>query len=242
MPATSPRRRASASPSEERGGRSEQVLPPLRVRYWRRMSRQRVYRVSVSWQKSSRYRPPRDAEPVTVRLVMAGAQVVPSEQTLDPTDPDAKVTFYVTPLARGWLRAERIEVLVGGRKVQEIALPSKVVGQKTTWILFFLSFIIPWFMYQYLVVSPIQDVRENMPAVPAVVADNFPFVVDASDASQKLIAENYERLIVLTKAYQLPAYTLFVLLLLTIISWFTHRNKCKRRIGQPVPLPRGAED
>ena len=43
--------------------------------------------------------------------------------------PDAEATFYVTPLARGWLRGERLEVLVNGRKVQELRLHGHVPVQ-----------------------------------------------------------------------------------------------------------------
>ncbi len=269
MPATSTRRRASASSREERGGRSEQVLPPLRVRYWRRMSRLRVYRVVVSWQKSSRHRPPRDAEPVTVRLVMPGSQVIPSEQAIDPTDPDAKVTFYATPLARGWLRAEHLQVLIDGRKVQEIALPSKVVGQKTTWILFFLTFLVPLLLAnlrnvvetepeplkvpgQKEVVVVEQDlkpsdamerqIKDEMPPMPTIVSERVPWAEHVNEVTTKLVAENYGRLIQLIRDYYIPVYAFYVLLFFTLISWFTHRNKRRRRTGQPIPLPRGADD
>src|SRR5881396_2891305 len=77
--------------------------------------------------------------PVTVRLVMAGAQVVPAEQTLDPGDPGDKATFYVTPLAHGGLRGERIEVVQNGRKVQELRIPCKVTSQKGTLVWLFLT-------------------------------------------------------------------------------------------------------
>src|SRR5207253_2462625 len=98
------------------------------IRYYRRMSRQRVYNVTVGWPKpgAGRTKPPAGTPPVTVRLLMAGAQVVPSEHTLDPNRADAQATFYVTPLARGWLRNEKLEVLIQGRKVQEMRLPAKV--------------------------------------------------------------------------------------------------------------------
>jgi len=130
------------------------------------MSLQRVYGVTVGWpkRKDARRAPP-GAPPVTLRLLMAGAQVVPTEHTLDPNDPDAKATFYVTPLAKGWLRNERLEILVGGRKVQDMPLPAKVGGQGLTWTLLLLAVLVPWLLLTYGKYSPLAlseaDVRDS---------------------------------------------------------------------------------
>src|SRR5207247_3183836 len=142
------------------------TIEPLQVRYFRRMSLQRVYGVTVGWpkRKDARRAPP-GAPPVTLRLLMAGAQVVPTEHTLDPNDPDAKATFYVTPLAKGWLRNERLEILVGGRKVQDMPLPAKVGGQGLTWTLLLLAVLVPWLLLTYGKYSPLAlseaDVRDS---------------------------------------------------------------------------------
>jgi hypothetical protein len=142
MAGTSPKRVVSQRAGAARSaGRYETTLPPLVVRYMRRMKRQRVYSYEVSWKDSRRS----SGSPVVVRLIVAGAQVVPSERTLDPAEPKSKAIFYVTPLARkGWLRGERLEVLHDGRKLQEIRLPSKVVSQRLTWVLLGLAIVIPW--------------------------------------------------------------------------------------------------
>src|SRR5436305_1965140 len=133
------------------------TIEPLQVRYFRRMSLQRVYGVSVGWPKrKDERRAPAGTPPVTVRLLMAGAQVVPSEHTLDPNEPEAKATFYVTPLAKGCLRSERLEILVGGRKVQEMPLPAKVGGQGLTWALLLLALLVPWFLLTYGKYSPLE--------------------------------------------------------------------------------------
>src|SRR2546428_3012168 len=136
-----------------RESRPENTLPPLQIRYYRRMSRQRVYNVTVGWPKS-RPKPPAGTPPVSVRLLMAGAQVVPSEHVLDPNKADAQATFYVTPLARGWLRSEKLEVIVQGRKVQETRLASKVCSQRMTAVLLLLTLIVPWFILNYLKYAP----------------------------------------------------------------------------------------
>jgi hypothetical protein len=126
------------------------TLPPLAVRYYRRMHLQHVYAVAVSWDNRKGRKPPAGAPPVLLRLLMAGAQVVPSEQPLDPTQRDARVTFYVTPLAKGWLRNERLEVLLDGRKVQELPLSCHVTSQKMTWFLLVMSILVPWFLLTYI--------------------------------------------------------------------------------------------
>src|SRR5437763_1577694 len=112
--------------------RSGPGLSPVRVLYYRQMKLQRVYAVEVSWQKTDR---PARPEVLTVRLSAAGAQVVPAEQALDAAKPDAKAIFHVTPLARGWLPNQKLEVLdQAGRKVREIPLACKVVSQRITWV------------------------------------------------------------------------------------------------------------
>src|SRR5688572_29933558 len=108
-------------PVRSASSRSEPSLPSVEVSYYRRMKLQRVYPFVVRWRKGAA---PAPREKVTLRLLMAGAQVLPTEQTLDAGKPDAQETFYVTPLARGWLRAQRLEILHNGRKVQELPLAS----------------------------------------------------------------------------------------------------------------------
>jgi hypothetical protein len=152
------------SPGRE-PARSDDGLGPLQVRYFRRMRPQRVYGVTVGWPRRDERRAPPGTPPVMLRLLMAGAQVVPAELPLDPANPDAKATFYVTPIARGWLRNERLEVLVGGRKVQEVPLPSKVGGQGLTWTFLLLALLVPWFLLSYGKYSPLQlnkqDIRDS---------------------------------------------------------------------------------
>src|SRR5437870_3159856 len=73
--------------------------------------------------------------PVQVRLIMAGAQVVPAEQPLDPGEPGARVTFYVTPLAKGPLGGCRAEVIQNGRKIAEVRTPARAGTQRMTLLL-----------------------------------------------------------------------------------------------------------
>jgi hypothetical protein len=120
------------------------------VRYWKRMRIHTVYPVVVRTSGGEG-----NGELLTVRLVMAGAQVVPAEQTIDPASPADTVTFYVTPLAHGGLRGERLEVLQGGRKVQEIRTPSRVTSQKGTLVWLFLALFIPWLLLHFFEYSPI---------------------------------------------------------------------------------------
>jgi hypothetical protein len=125
-------------------------LPPLRVRYYRQMKPQRVYIAEVSWQGSARA----VRGEVTVRLIAAGAQVLPTEQVMDAALPGTKAFFYVTPLARGWLRNEKLEVLVRGRKVQEIPMATKVVSQRLTWFLLLCTFLLPWLILNNITYGP----------------------------------------------------------------------------------------
>jgi len=123
--------------------------PYLSIRYWKKMRMNKVYPILVSFAGKG------EAEPVTVRVVMAGAQVVPAEQVMDPANPGEKATFYVTPIAQGGLRGERVEVLQNGRKIQEVRIPCKVNSQRSTLVWLFLAFFIPWLFLHYFQYAPI---------------------------------------------------------------------------------------
>jgi len=293
-----------ASVREERSG---PTLPPLQVRYYRRMHRQRVYAVTVSWHNKDERRPPAGTGPVLLRLLMAGAQVVPSEQPLDPARRDARATFYVTPLARGWLRGERLEVLVDGRKVQEMPLMVNVSSQKMTWVLLALTILVPWCLLTYfkgplvepmvtatgqppigqmgqmpmgqmpkgkmpkgkMPKGPMQKaevpdgqmaagerekrrpprssgevlearIKENVPAVPEFINENVPAVRDSLLDARRFLADVYDTVLRESVNNHLAFYAGSCLLFLTIISWWVHKEKRKRRVGMPIPLPGGA--
>jgi hypothetical protein len=142
-----PQRAASSREAQRGYGRA----PALSVRFWKKMRIQKVYPVDVTWVGAGRD----GGEPITLRLVMAGAQVVPSELTLDPNEPRAKATFYVTPLAQGGLRGEKLEVLQQGKKIQEIRTPCTVTSQRGTLFWLFLAFFLPWLMMHYFMYSPV---------------------------------------------------------------------------------------
>src|SRR5687767_10492372 len=76
----------------------ERGLPPLHVRYYRRLKRGKVYDYVVSWDHEFAYRGPDQS--VVIRLFAGGAQVVPSEVQLDPKDAADKAIFRVTPVAK----------------------------------------------------------------------------------------------------------------------------------------------
>jgi hypothetical protein len=140
VPQRAPARNASSA-----SGKGQRLW----VRYWKQMRPNKVYPLEISTSGRG------DGLPVTLRVVMAGAQVVPAEQTLDVANPRDKVTFYVTPLAKGKLRAECVEVLQDGAKIQEIRIPSKVCTQNRTLVWLALSLLIPWLILHYFVYSPV---------------------------------------------------------------------------------------
>src|SRR5208283_3795880 len=52
-----------------------------------------------------------------------------------------KITFSVTPLARGKLKDARVQILHGGRILEEVWTPMKGTRQRRTWILLLLTLI-----------------------------------------------------------------------------------------------------
>src|SRR5262249_44845369 len=164
-------------------------------------------------------------------------------QPLDPAKPDAKAVFYVTPLAKGWLRHECLEVLLGGRKVQEMPLATKVTTQHMTWALLILAFLVPWVLYNYVQNSPLETaivgktpgealaikIAKVVPDTPALIKDNVPFIHDRLiDFREHVIGGSYNLLWTVSNGKDarggipLPFFSACVLLLLAILSWFAH--------------------
>jgi len=245
--------------------KASRTIPPLVVRYPRRMRPQKAYAVQVSWRSKEKARA--GTGPYTVRLVMGGAQVVPSEQTMDPTKPGTKATFYVTSLARkGWLKGERLEVLADGEKVQEIGLPAKVTSQRKTWMLLLLTFLVPWFWMHYIHVSE-RDYFKGKDAWGRLVdtlENDTPLLdsqeaVDFLDSTVKAIgmtenttrgAYNWvHRIIVRDELFtdsgtittHLPFWIGVGLFVLTLLSWWFHREKYRRKVGKPLAVAAGDE-
>src|SRR5262245_2260484 len=267
MPESPPSRgRAATQPS---AGSARNVgratgAPQVQVRYYHRMRPNRVYPVVVSWKGGARA-----AAPVTVRLVMAGAQVVPAEQTLEPGG-DGRVTFHVTPIARGWLRGERLEVLQDGRKVQEIRLPCKATTQRLTWLLLLLTIFTVWWVVplftdeareprtpterQIIEGDPVpfdvgeraltRRVKRYLPRLLPAVEQQLPKDI-ASEVSRNLTKDVPEYIgasIYVLHSYEVNDHIpiveaiLGVLILLTLLSWYTHLERRKRRVGKALPV------
>jgi hypothetical protein len=115
------------------------------------MKPQRVYPLTVEVPRGSagRLLPAGAGDAVVVRPLIPGAVVVPAEQRLDVARPGSKVSFSVTPLAKGRLPNPRVEVLQHGRVVQEIGLRMKGVTQRMTWWLLALTILVPSLLLYY---------------------------------------------------------------------------------------------
>src|SRR5206468_8734537 len=118
-----PPRKEAAAP--KKGGK------PLQLRYHTVMKPERVYELTVEVPKSGK---PAEAAVVVLRPVVPGAQVVPAEQRLDPSEPGNRAVFHVTPLARGRLPKARVEVYAPGQPPQSVVLPMRAATQRLSWL------------------------------------------------------------------------------------------------------------
>lgn len=230
--------------------------PQIQVRYYRRMRPNRVYPFVVSWKGGAR-----SATPVTVRIIMAGAQVVPAEQILDPNEDRA--TFHVTPIAKGWMRGERLEVLQDGRKVQEIRLPCRVRSQRATWLLLLLTFLVAYYITPMFIYPmpekmprsgdpfeelPAQNYQprdamrvrltRNLPPVLPVVRKYLPDVAKELDEVPDQVGASYAYLYYTEQNDNIPIGEglLALMILLTLFSWYTHLERRQRRVGKALPI------
>jgi hypothetical protein len=242
MAETAARARPAARGRDDGGAATG--LAPVRVTYYRRMKCQKIYPVTVTWE-GARRAPDRD---VKLRLVGAGAQILPAERPLDSSDPEDKATFFVTPLARGWMRSFHLEILVAGRKVQEVPLAAKVVSHRWTWFFFVMMFLAPWFLLYHVkyaeTVTPFevnQFMTDNVPDTPGFVKDNVPavhnFLVDARQHFG-VLGELQE----LCRREPIAFYAGAMFALLWLLSLWCHRDKRKKAYGQPIAVPRDEED
>jgi hypothetical protein len=242
-----PTSRTPSMPSQS-DGRPEQGLSPLRVRYYR------VYAVDVFWQTTAK---PQRGE-LTVRLIGAGAQILPAEQIMDAGTPDAKAVFYVTPLAKGWLANQKLEVLAQGCKVQEIPMASKVTSQRLTWFLLLCTILVPWFITEELKHSPMTDtsrlgkakgdqiiyrkiakevedyIKDNVPALPDFLKDTF--VEKGLLQARSAVAASYQKVVEIATWEPIAFYVGTILFALTLISAFIHKPKRTSTVGKPIPL------
>jgi hypothetical protein len=238
---------------------TDATLPPLCVRYYRLMKPHRVSTVEVYWKKAPKPLGEARGE-VTLRLIVAGAQVLPSEQTMSAARPDAKAVFYVTPLAKGWLRNEKLEILSQGRKIQEIPMATKVVSQRLTWFLLFCTFFVPWFISEFLKYGPMGEswvvnerrhyhkiaqevekhIKENVP--PPL---EFPPPLDSLNRSPVerflldipgFLGTAFEKMVLVSGILPIAYYSAIGFLGLTLISAFFHMPKRRKSTGKPIPV------
>jgi hypothetical protein len=244
MPPVRPKSPPRAEPESETRRPPERGLPPLRVRYYGRMKKQRVYNVLVTWDSEFAYRGPEQS--VVVRLIAGGAQVVPAEVRLDPNNSRDQAFFHVTPLAKGWLRGQKMEVVVNGKKVQEIQLQSRVVSQRWTWLFFFLVFLAPWFVLEYVKTDTalseneaqklaVDSIAANVPDTPGFLADGA--VHTGLLDFREFLGRLYGKIHRLAWEQPLTFYVGLGFFVLMLLSAFVHRDKRRTRVGKPLFLP-----
>jgi hypothetical protein len=134
-------------PSAKAAPARRDPLPPagpecrLLVRYYRRMRPQRVYTLEVSNAKAAEGRVAGTI--VLVRPIIPGAHVAPAESEMNLAQPNARASFYVTPLAKGSLPHAQVEVRQQGRTLQTIPVGMRAATQRRTWLLLALAFLLP---------------------------------------------------------------------------------------------------
>ncbi|HXG10665.1 MAG TPA: hypothetical protein VNK04_12985 [Gemmataceae bacterium] len=158
----------SAIPVASAAGQLERQF---KVRYYCCMKPQRVYPLTVEVQAGRSGPSAGPSTPILVRPVIPGALVTPAEQRLDATQPGARATFQITPLARRRLPEARVEVLQHGQVADRIGLRMKSVTQFRTWVLAALTLLVPWFLLM-ITTDRYWKLRGSLPHLPPeVVAD-----------------------------------------------------------------------
>jgi hypothetical protein len=218
-------------------GRGNSLLP-LQVRYYKRMRRGRTYPVQIRWKSAERGVA---AKPVTLRLEVAGALVVPRELVLRPADPEDTATFFVTPLSKGNLPHHVIEVHSDNVKIYEMPLKAVVGTQRFTLFLLVMTFLVPWLLTNYcknrkdvvqLIKTSLPDLTEFNETLP-----DWLKLKDWLDQGIEAVGTAYSELCGWCQLYPVATYAGLALFGLTLISAWWHKPKRRWRTGNPIPLP-----
>lgn len=159
-----------ASPPVPVGGTSAGGGHQFVVRYYRRMKPQRVYRLVVELRSLSKKAPSATAataDPVQVRPLIPGCFISPAELAVSPKASANRVTFYVTPLAKGRLRDAQIGIYHQNRLLQDVRLRMKSATQCLTRWLLVLTIAAPllvWWATSYLDLSGMDPNEAKAPA------------------------------------------------------------------------------
>lgn len=230
-------------------GRADTLLP-IQVRYYKRMYRGKTYPVEVCWKSAERGVA---VKPVTLRLEVAGALVVPSEHVLRPADPEDKVTFYVTPLSTGKLRHHVIELHHLNVKVFEMPLKAKVGTQRFTLFLLIMTFLAPWLLTRFCTTPYQKDGLPPAESMTALIKNILPDLTELDDLAKDYVpikewldkgaeytGTGYGELCDWCRAYPIASYTGLSLFVLTLLTFLWRLPKRKRRTSDPIDLsPQG---
>jgi hypothetical protein len=201
------------------------------------MKPRKAYPLEVSW--SEMPRPIGTVKQVTVRLLAAGAQIVPAEHTLDASRPEVNATFFVTPLVMSWIRAQRLEVIVQGRKVQEIPLETKVVCHRWSWLFLGLAILLPWLLTALRDGEPgsvKSAIQRNVPDLADAIRNVVPAGQTWWAAGREWIGDRCDDVQGFVRAHNVIFPTIVVCVLLALWSAFRHRDRRGKRWSNPIPV------
>jgi hypothetical protein len=223
----------------------------VRVRYYKRMTMQRVYRMVVELRTADKGAAPSVSagDSVIARPVIPGAYVQPVEQELGPKSTNHTITFSVAPLARGRLKNARLQILHQGRVLEEIWTPMRGTSQRPTWLFALLALVSLGYLIN--VFGPLPNLSsgptadENGTNVGRVLVDKLPAYLNKEElpeflgflTSEALAAYAQDRY---NDLYTLPNLNFYVFtgfVLLTIVSFLWNRPARRRRKGKPMMLP-----
>lgn len=224
----------------------------VRVRFYKRMKVQRVYRMVVELRTADKGAAPSISagDSVIARPVIPGAYVQPMEQDLGPKTTNHTITFSVAPLARGRLKNARLQIVHQGRVLEEIWTPMRGTSQRPTWIFALLSL----FSLAYLVsifgplpnLSTGETADDSGKTVSGMLMDKLPTYLNKEELPE-FLADYLTREALAATAqdaynyvYATPNLNFYLMtgfLVLTIVSLLWNRPARKRRKGKPMMLP-----
>jgi protein tyrosine phosphatase (PTP) superfamily phosphohydrolase (DUF442 family) len=226
------------------GPSSLTVRHQARVRFYRRMRVQRVYRVTVEIKPAdskaasgSAY-----ADVIIARPVIPGAVVQPIEQEIGAKASNNKISFSVTPLAKGRLKDARVQLLYKGRLLDEIKTSMRGTSQRKTWVLFFCTLVSLAFFLNLLPSLPNLSefrvygaIRDRLPDYDSYLPEGVRDYLKKETIAQGL-QDGYDRL------YNEPHLLFYItaaFLVLTVLFWLRNRPPLlkKTRKGKEIILP-----
>jgi hypothetical protein len=236
---TAPTPHASPLPPADALTPQDAILGRFRIDYHGPLRWQRVnaLRLRIDAERPVGGVPPA-GEPLLVRAVIPGCQVIPQEVSLDPSRPEP-VTLHVTPLARGDLREARLELYRAGQRLPDCVLRLRSVTTRNVGLLAGLALVVPivWlYLTTYSGLTTPPDTAASAGPLATVLGRHLPPLGPVTAAVATGLQYTLDALGVIEQTVRFGFLLVVVLAGTTVMAALAHRTRAVSVHGPTILL------